>query len=93
MKVEQNTEIGARIKQTRKALNLKQKDFARELNISVSSLSEIETGKYKAGIEFLIILSKKFNVNLYFVLFGEGEGLEKKNTRTKNQFWHELKKK
>lgn len=73
MKVEQNTEIGGRIKQTRKALNLKQKDFAQELNISVSSLSEVETGKYKAGIEFLTILSKKFNVNLYFVLFGEGD--------------------
>jgi transcriptional regulator with XRE-family HTH domain len=73
MTVEQNTEIGARIKQTRKALNLKQKDFAKELNISVSSLSEIETGKYKAGIEFLTVLSKKFNVNLYFVLFGEGD--------------------
>jgi transcriptional regulator with XRE-family HTH domain len=73
MTVEQITQIGNRIKQTRKALNLKQKDFAQELNISVSSLSEIETGKYKAGVEFLSSLSKKFNVNLYFVLFGEGD--------------------
>ena len=73
MNVEQNTEIGNRIKQTRKALNLKQKDFAKELNISVSSLSEVETGKYKAGIELLTLLSKKYNVNLYFVLFGEGD--------------------
>lgn len=73
MNVEQNTKIGNRIKQTRKALNLKQKDFAQKLNISVSSMSEIETGKYKAGVEFLVNLSKIFNVNLYFVLFGEGD--------------------
>jgi transcriptional regulator with XRE-family HTH domain len=73
MTEEQNAEIGCRIKQTRIALNLKQKDFAEELDISVSSLSEIETGKCKAGIEFLANLSKKFNVNLHFVYFGEGD--------------------
>ncbi len=73
MSAEQNTEIGGRIKQTRKALNLKQKDFAQELNISVSSLSEIETGKYKAGIELLEKLVKKYNVNLHFVITGEGD--------------------
>jgi transcriptional regulator with XRE-family HTH domain len=66
-------EVGNRIKQFRKELNLKQKDFAARLNMSSPSLSEIETGKYKPGYDFLIRISKEFNVNLYYVLFGEGD--------------------
>jgi transcriptional regulator with XRE-family HTH domain len=64
---------GDRIKKIRKELNLKQKDFAARLNMSSPSLSEIETGKYKPGYDFLISISKEFNVNLYYVLFGEGD--------------------
>jgi transcriptional regulator with XRE-family HTH domain len=41
--------------------------------MSSPSLSEIETGKYKPGYDFLLRISKEFNVNLYYVLFGEGD--------------------
>ncbi len=64
---------GSRIKQIRKELNLKQKDFAERLKISGPSLSEIETGKYKPGYDFLVKITLEFNVNLYYILFGEGE--------------------
>ncbi len=63
---------GERIREIRKELNLKQKEFAEKLNISVPSLSEIETGKYRPGFDFLVNISKELNVNLYYVLFGEG---------------------
>ena len=69
----QKSGCGERIKKIRKALNLKQKEFAERLNMSSPSLSEIETGKYKPGYDFLINISKEFNVNLYYVLFGEGD--------------------
>ncbi len=64
---------GSRIRQIRKELNLKQKDFAERLKISGPSLSEIETGKYKPGYDFLVKITSEFNVNLYYILFGEGE--------------------
>jgi transcriptional regulator with XRE-family HTH domain len=66
-------EIGKRIKQIRKALNQTQEEFGKPLDTSKASLSEIETGKYKAGIELLEKLVKKYNVNLHFIFIGEGD--------------------
>ena len=66
-------EIGKRIKQIRKALNQTQEDFGKSIGMSKASLSEVETGKYKAGIELLEKLVKKYNVNLHFVITGEGD--------------------
>lgn len=66
-------EIGKRINQIRKALNLTQEDFGKTLGTSKASLSEIENGKYKASIELLEKLVKKHNVNLHFVITGEGD--------------------
>ena len=66
-------ELGNRLKQIRKALRLRQVDFAKQLNMSGPSLSELETGKYKPGFDCLMTLSLTFKVNLYYVFFGEGE--------------------
>ncbi len=66
-------EFAERLKLIRKTLGLKQKDFAMKLKISAPSLSEIEKGKYKPGHDFFVNISKEFNVNLYYLLFGEGE--------------------
>jgi len=66
-------ELGNRLKQIRKALRLRQVDFAKQLNMSGPSLSELETGKYKPGYDCLMTLASAFNVNLYYVFFGEGE--------------------
>lgn len=65
--------VGYRIKQIRKALNIKGKDFAPRLKISGPSLSEIEKGKYYPNFEFMVNISREFNVNLYYLIFGEGE--------------------
>ena len=66
-------DVGNRIKLIREKLSLMQKDFAGDLEISAPSLSEIETGRNRPGIELLIKLSKNYNVNLYYVLLGKGE--------------------
>lgn len=68
-----NNEIGRRIRHIREALNLKQKEFAAALEISAPALSELETGKNKPGFDFLVRIVKRFEVNLYYVIFGEGE--------------------
>jgi transcriptional regulator with XRE-family HTH domain len=66
-------DIAARLSQIRQALKFKQKDFAERLDISAPSLSEMEGGKYKPNFDFLAKLAKEFNINLYYLFFGEGE--------------------
>lgn len=73
---EKENGIGYRIKQVRLELKLKQQEFAKNLDISGPSLSEIETGKTNPGIDLLVRLHKGFSVNLYYVLFGEGSMFE-----------------
>lgn len=79
-------EIGNRIKEIRNALKLKQKEFADKLDVSPPSLSEIETGKYNPSIDALIKLVKEYNVNLYYLLLGEGEMFVEADTRMLTQF-------
>jgi transcriptional regulator with XRE-family HTH domain len=43
---ENKNTVGYRLKQIRKALDIKGKDFASRMKISQSFLSEIEKGKY-----------------------------------------------
>ena len=66
-------EIGLRIQMVRKKLNLLQKDFARSLDISNASLSEMEAGNAKPRFELIYNITKKYNVNLNYLLHGEGE--------------------
>jgi transcriptional regulator with XRE-family HTH domain len=66
-------EIGKRIKNIRTALNLTQKTFAEKFNISKSSLSELENGKHKPGLDMVVSIAKEYDVNLYYLLMGEGE--------------------
>ncbi|MCK4766648.1 MAG: helix-turn-helix transcriptional regulator [Candidatus Aminicenantes bacterium] len=67
------SEVGSRIREIRKALNQIQKDFAKVLGISGPALSDIETGKNWPGLEILGKMVKKYNIDIYYVLFGEGE--------------------
>ena len=50
---ENKTIVGNRIRQIRKALNLKGKDFALRINISGLSLSELEKGRYYPNKEII----------------------------------------
>jgi len=62
-----------RLKKIREALNLNQKEFSSQLNISEASYSDFENGKHKPKYGFLYTLARKLNVNLYYLMFGEGE--------------------
>lgn len=66
-------EIGLRLQEVRKKLNLLQKDFAKTLDISNASLSEMEAGNAKPRFELLYNITKKYNVNVNYLLHGEGE--------------------
>lgn len=65
--------IALRIKQVRKFLKFKQKELASRLHISGATLSELEAGKYYPSCEFLMNIHRVFNVNLDFLLFGQGK--------------------
>jgi transcriptional regulator with XRE-family HTH domain len=64
--------IASRVKKIRQTLGIKGKDFAPRLKISGPSLSEIENGKYHPNFEFIYNIVREFNVNLYYLIFGEG---------------------
>ena len=96
--MKEEKDLGKRVKLVRNKLGLKQKDFAKILKMSGGALSEIESGKYKPGHDFFYMISKEFNVNLYYLIFGEGEmftdpakeltGLEAENEDVRQLFFY-----
>ncbi|MDQ1349873.1 MAG: repressor LexA [Acidobacteriota bacterium] len=66
-------DIGLRMQTIRKRLGFKQQNFAGELGISPASLSEIEAGRSKPMFDTIFNLTKKFRVNVYYLLHGQGE--------------------
>jgi transcriptional regulator with XRE-family HTH domain len=65
--------IGMRLQEIRKRLNLLQKQFARELGISASSLCDMEAGNMKPRFELIYSLTGQFNVNILYLLHGQGD--------------------
>ena len=72
LEIDKNS-IGQRLKSIRTTLNLSQRDFAGSLEISTSSICNIESGKGLPRHEALYNLAAKFKVNIYFLLHGTGE--------------------
>lgn len=70
--------IASRIRAIREALNLKQKQLAQRLNISGPTLSEFENGKHPPNFDFIYNIHQEFHVNLYYLLYGEGEMFEER---------------
>ncbi len=66
-------DVGKRLKEIRRALGISQKDFATRIEVTNSLLSEIESGKVKAGYHFLIAIAREFRVNPTWLLLEEGE--------------------
>lgn len=50
--------LGARIQEARRAQNMSQVDFADKLNISLSHMSDIETGKSNFGVDILMRITE-----------------------------------
>jgi transcriptional regulator with XRE-family HTH domain len=65
--------VGLRIKQIRKELSLSAVEFANRLELSRSYLEEVESGKCYPNFDFLVKAAGKLNVNLYYLILGEGD--------------------
>ena len=55
---------GLVIKAFRKHLNITQKEVATKLNITISTLANIENGRVSLDIEKISLLSKTFGINV-----------------------------
>ena len=74
MKQENDTsEVGKRLKDVRRVLDISQKDFAAGIDVSGSYLSEIESGKTKPGYNLILAVARKFNVSPNWLLLEQGE--------------------
>ena len=60
--------IGKRIKEIRTENKLSQKQFGEILSVSQDTISLWETGKSLPSAEFLIAISKTFNVSVDYIL-------------------------
>jgi DNA-binding XRE family transcriptional regulator len=65
--------IADRVKYIRKTLKLTQKDLSQKIDVSITCICEVEQGKYKPNCDFLENISRELNVNLYWLLFRQGE--------------------
>ena len=72
-KIEDLDTIAGRTRHFRKKMGLSQRELAQQINVSITSLCEIENSKHKPNCDFLEGISRVFNVNLYWLLFGAGE--------------------
>ncbi len=65
-----NINIGSRIKEHRKKLNLTRENFSEKINISPQFLAEIENGKKGMYIETLYKIYTIFGISSDYLLFG-----------------------
>lgn len=65
-------EIGKRIQQFREKLGLNQGEFSREIKISQTTVSRVESGDKKPSKAFLNAMMVRYAVNPDWILTGEG---------------------
>lgn len=65
--------INERIRELRKKENLSQEAFAKKINIAGNSVSRIENGSRNLSERTMLDICEKFNVNLDWLKYGEGE--------------------
>lgn len=62
-----------RIQKIRKFTSLSQEDFAKEIGIAFRAYTSYERGNRKPSFEYLNIVFVKYNINLNWLITGEGE--------------------
>jgi transcriptional regulator with XRE-family HTH domain len=65
-------EIGKRLKEVRKSLNLTLNDMKELSGFSIPTISDMERAANKPNLEYLLLLANKFNVNIHWILTGKG---------------------
>ncbi len=68
-----NTSINNRFKQVRLLLNMSQEEFGKNLGLSKSGISNIESGERGLRDTYINILCSKFNINSQWLRTGNGE--------------------
>ena len=72
---DQIRQISARIKELREISGVSIEALAKELNISIETYKEYESGNKDIPVSFLYEIANKFNVELTAILTGEGPKL------------------
>lgn len=82
------TTANERIKELRKALGLKQHELANALGLSTVMLNYIENGKRSLTERNAKYICDKYNVNVQWLLTGEGDMFIQKEPATASQSLH-----
>ena len=64
---------GERIKKIRKELRMTQSEFGKKIGMSKQYFSKVENGVVLLNNEKLVAIGDNFNVNLNYLLLGDGE--------------------
>ncbi|MEO5370807.1 MAG: helix-turn-helix domain-containing protein [Magnetococcus sp. DMHC-1] len=83
--MDNNTDIGNRLKQIRKSLDYSQKVFAETISTSLRAYQYYERGKRSLSKEVIESLMSKFNINPAWLLSGEGFRYQKPKNSNKKQ--------
>lgn len=78
-------EIGERIKNARKTLQLQQKEMADALGVSASHLSEIESGKANPNADVILKISETYDISVEFIIRGRGKMFYDADGRIKHE--------
>ena len=65
--------LSERLKKIRVNFNKNQKEFSKDLCVAHGNYTRYETGKYNMRTDFLFSLYEYFNVNLHWLITGEGK--------------------
>ncbi len=71
--------LGTRLREWRKAGKLNLSQLAKKLKIGITTISEIENNKTLPSAETLACLHKKTNLNILYLMFKEGDMLQREN--------------
>ncbi|MCK4762099.1 MAG: helix-turn-helix transcriptional regulator [Candidatus Aminicenantes bacterium] len=86
----EETGIGKRLKEVRKALKLTQSEITVPAGLSKSYLSELELGKSKSCSMLYQYLADEHNVNVNYILTGRGKMfIREENTIDTETFGHD----
>lgn len=71
--------IASRITEVRNKLNMSQQMFAERVGITQGALSQLENKKSTLSLSTIINISKEFNIDCNWLLFGDGDNLHKED--------------
>lgn len=64
--------VNLRMAELRQSLGLSQADFGKRINASQSSVYVMENHGYSLSLEVIVMICKRFKINIEWLVFGEG---------------------